>query len=48
LRLKPAVERRGDIDRGANGILLHEGIISRVRDPSAAEAVIILPRLRHD
>jgi hypothetical protein len=27
LRFEPAVERRGDIDRGANGILLHEGII---------------------
>ena len=27
LRFEPAVEGRGDIDRGANGILLHEGII---------------------
>jgi hypothetical protein len=27
LRLEPAVERRGDIDRGADGILLHEGIM---------------------
>ena len=27
LRFEPAIERRGDIDRGANGILLHAGII---------------------
>ena len=27
LRFEPAVERRRDIDRGANGILLHECII---------------------
>jgi len=25
LRFQPAVERRGDIDRGANAILLHKG-----------------------
>jgi hypothetical protein len=25
LRFEPAVERRGDIDRGANAILLHKG-----------------------
>ena len=27
LRFEPAVEGRWDIDRGANGILLHKGII---------------------
>jgi hypothetical protein len=27
LRFEPAVERRGDIDRGANAIPLHKGII---------------------
>ena len=30
LRFEPAVERRGDIDGGANALLLHKGIIPGV------------------
>ena len=45
LRFEPAVERRGDIDRSANALLRHIGLLSHMCHKYGTKPFFVLPRL---